>query len=241
METILAIETATRVCSVAIASEGKVLGETSLFVPQSHAERLVIIMDNLIENLKLTYRDLEAVAVSIGPGSFTGLRIGLSVAKGVAYGQHKKLIAVPTLEAIALSSREIAVIEGAIVPILHARANEFYYSSFEWVDSQLKTTSECRVASATDIASEFPESTLFVGEGASEFYQCEGIAEKFGAQRFKPVPASANLVAQIATAKMRRNEFSDLGSLVPMYIKDFVAIPGKMGKPVSENNQLEKI
>ncbi len=241
MDTILAIETATRVCSVAVSSEGKILGETSIYVPQSHAERLVIIMDGLMAGLKLSYRELEAVAVSIGPGSFTGLRIGLSVAKGIAFGQHKKLIAVPTLEAIALGSGEFAGDEKPIVAILHARANEFYYSSFEWMDSELQTRSECRVAAASDLAAEFPQSTVFVGEGADEFSRCGGIADKFDARRFKPGEASAKEVALIATEKMRRGEFSDLRSLVPMYIKDFVAIPRRMEKAVPHNKHLEKI
>ncbi|HUI29234.1 MAG TPA: tRNA (adenosine(37)-N6)-threonylcarbamoyltransferase complex dimerization subunit type 1 TsaB [Candidatus Acidoferrales bacterium] len=227
MRRILAIETATKVCSVAVADECEVLGEFSLFVPQVHAERLIVMTSNLIENLRLTYSDLDAVAVSIGPGSFTGLRIGLSVAKGIAYGQDKKLIAIPTLEAIARLLRDRAGPEKTIVPVLRARADEFYYSSFLVKNSELKMRTGYGIADADSIIAEFSSETFFIGEGAVELSKHEGAKKKFGAGRFIDIPASAKEVALAAQVKLEREEFDDVESLVPMYLKDFIAIKGK--------------
>jgi len=227
MQRILAVETATKVCSVAVIDEKEVLGEISLFVPQVHAERLMVMIDNLLDNLRLPYRDLCAVAVSIGPGSFTGLRIGLSVAKGIAFGQNKKLIAVPTLEAIAHSILIYSDNETMIVPILHARANEFYYSSFKLENSELKIMADYKVGGADDIAAEFSPESIFVGEGVVEFSGYESVKRKFAVTSMRNIPVSAKGVAMIGVEKFKRGEFADLKTSVPMYIKDFIAVRGK--------------
>lgn len=224
MERILAIETATKVCSVAVAEEGELLGEFSLFVPQVHAERLVIMINNLLDNLRLSYRNLDAVAVSNGPGSFTGLRIGLSVAKGIAFGQNTKLIAVPTLEAIAGLIRDQVDSGKNVVPILHARSDEFYYSSFRLDNSGLKMATGHRYASAEEIAAEFPPDVIFVGEGVAAFSNYESVKRKFAARQLRNIPASAKEVAMIASEKYKQGEFADPRTSVPMYIKNFVAI-----------------
>ncbi len=236
MERILSIETATRACSVAMADEKGVLGEISIFTPQIHAERLIIMINNLLENLKLSYSDLDAVAVSNGPGSFTGLRIGLGAAKGIAFGQNKKLIAVPTLEGIARVICEYVGDDKIIVPILHARANEFYYSSFRLENSDLKMTTNSRVADAAEIATEFSPEALFVGEGVVEFSKNENVRRKFASGQFKDIAASAKGVGLVAREKFKRGEFADLRTSVPMYIKDFIAVKGN-----SLNKLLEKI
>ncbi len=249
MRRILAIETATKVCSIAVSEEKVVLGETSLSVPQVHAERLVIMINNLLENLKLSYNDLDAVAVSIGPGSFTGLRIGLSVAKGIVFAQNKKLISVPTLEAIARRVLTHDDTKSIIVPILHARANEFYYSIFISENGELKMTTEFRVAEADQIAEELSPGSIFVGEGVGEFSEIvlggvEGYSDgerKFSSAQMKSIPASAGDVAMIALEKFNGGEFADLRNSVPMYIKDFVAVPKGTGKGNSFKKLLEKI
>jgi len=238
---ILAIETATKVCSVAVAEENAVLGETSLFTPQVHAERLVIIINNLLEHLKLSYKDLDAIAVSIGPGSFTGLRIGLSAAKGIALAQNKKLISVPTLEAIARGFLTYDDSKKFIVPILHARANEFYYSPFKLENAELKMTAEFKIAEADEIAEEFSSEGVFVGEGVVEFSKYDAVKRKFRGSMMKNVPASAREIAMVALEKFEREKFLDVRTSVPMYIKNFVAVPGGTGMGNFAKKILEKI
>jgi tRNA threonylcarbamoyladenosine biosynthesis protein TsaB len=224
MERILAIESATRVCSVAVAEENGLLGETSLHIPQVHAERLVVMINDLLDNLGLSYHDLDAIAFSSGPGSFTGLRIGLSVAKGIAFGQDKKLVAVPTLEALARLIKDYLGSGEIVVPILHARSDEFYYASFVSENLEMKQESTAKIAKADTIASEFAEGAIFVGEGVVEFSKHEIVKGKF--VHLKNVAASAKEVAFIASEKFARGEFADLKTSVPMYIKDFIAIKG---------------
>jgi len=229
MTKILAVETSTKICSIALIEGNEISGEISLNVRHIHAERLVVMINNLLENLRLPYTDLDAVAVSNGPGSFTGLRIGLSVVKGIAFALEKKLIDVPTLDAIAYGMRSFC--EGkTIVPILHARAEEFYYTSFKLDNEKFTRKKNYSSANAEDIAREFSHGhklgsendTIFVGEGAQEF------ARKLSASSYHPtaifVPASAKNVGYLAMEKFKSGEFADVKSLVPLYIKDFVAL-----------------
>ncbi|MCL5737292.1 MAG: tRNA (adenosine(37)-N6)-threonylcarbamoyltransferase complex dimerization subunit type 1 TsaB [Bacteroidetes bacterium] len=235
MAKILAIETATRACSVALIDGEEILGELSLYVPRVHVERLVIMINNLLDNLHLKHSDLDAIAVSNGPGSFTGLRIGLSVAKGIAFALNKKIIAVPTLDAIAFRLREFD--DGKVVaPLLHARAEEFYYASFKFVNSKLEPLGDYLIAEAGKIADEFDQDTIFVGDGAGTFFKNEIVRRKFVSGYRKGLAASAREVALLAAEKFERGEFADLRSLVPLYIKDFVAVKGN---PL--NKLLEKI
>jgi tRNA threonylcarbamoyladenosine biosynthesis protein TsaB len=237
MTKILAIETATKVCSIAVLVEdelleARVLGETWLNVPQVHAERIAIMISNLLNDLHLKYKDLDAVSVSIGPGSFTGLRIGLSVAKGIAYALDKKLIAVPTLDAIAYKLRGL---DGGrvIIPVIHARGEEFYYASFKFENRDLTMLKGYHVAKANDIAVEFAgeQNVLFVGEEVKKFSDSGSVkklerelTEKLFTIEIYP---SASSVAYLAAEKFKKREFSDVRSIVPLYIKDFLAVKGK--------------
>lgn len=225
MARILAIETATKVCSVALSDAGSIIAESTLHVPQVHVERLVVCANEMMENVHLNYADLDAVAVSNGPGSFTGLRIGLSVAKGIVFALDKKLIAVPTLDALALRARDMAG-ERVVVPLLHARAGEYYYGSFRIDGSGLIRLGDYAIAEAAEIADKFDTGTLFVGEGVGTILSDEAVVRKFGGESMRVMEASAREVAMLAVDRFDRGDFSDLRSLAPLYIKDFVAIKG---------------
>ncbi len=225
MAKILAIETATKICSIALIEDGFVLGESALNVPHVHVERLVVMINDMLTNLRLKYEDLDAAAVSNGPGSFTGLRIGLSVAKGIAFARDKKIIAVPTLDAIARGLSRLG--EGrVIVPLLHARGEEFYYARYLISGTMPKRIGDFTIGEADEIAGEFDSETVFAGEGVGEFSKSDAARKKFGSDSMMDNPASARDVALIAKAMFINGEFSDLRSLVPLYIKDFVAIKG---------------
>lgn len=241
MARILAIETATKVCSVALSDNGSVVAESTLNVPQVHVERLVICANDILANLHMNYTDLDAVAVSNGPGSFTGLRIGLSVAKGITFARDKKLIAVPTLDAIALRARDFSG-GRVVVPLLHARAEEFYYAPFKIDGSRVNRLGKYGIAEAEEIADEFGEETLFVGEGVEAFSANDSSVGKFGTKSLKVLQASAREVAMLADDKFSRGDFSDVRSLAPLYIKDFVAIKGnplnKLSRKKPEENSV---
>lgn len=230
---ILAIETATKACSVAVAQGREILGETSLFVPQVHVERLVTMIGSLLDDVRLKHADLDAIAVSIGPGSFTGLRIGLSVAKGIAFALNKKIVAVPTLNAIARGASRFADAK-VLVPILHARGNEFYYTAAGTAGSAPGDSGAGRIAGVDNLVDEFDAGTLFVGEGARSFAQYESARDKFGEGSFVDMPASARNVAYLALERYERADFADIRTVVPLYIKDFVAVKGNPLKKLVE-------
>ena len=238
MTKILGIETSTKVCSVALIDEDEISGEITLNIPHIHVEQLVVMINNLLSNLHLSYGDLDAVGVSSGPGSFTGLRIGLSVAKGIAFALDKKLIAVPTLDAIAYAMYGFGD-RKTIVPILHARAEEFYYASFKLEGKELTLTRAYKSGSAEEIASEFADGqvhgfagdTILIGEGIQKFskhVQADSFEKNAKASFVEStlinLPASARNVAFLAARKFKINDFADLKSLVPLYVKDFVAL-----------------
>jgi len=220
---LLAIETATRACSIAACDENGIMGEFTLTVPHIHAERLMPMINEMTSSLGLEIGQFDAVAVSNGPGSFTGLRIGLSVAKGIAFATDMKIIAVPTLDSLAYRYRNLRR-DGKIVSLLHARGNEFYYCSYEFVNSTLGRSGEYMIGEAPEIAKEIPAGAVFVGEGAAQFRLTEIAKEKFGAGSFIDEPASAVEVALLGKEKFYRNEFGDVTTIVPLYIKDFVAV-----------------
>lgn len=230
---ILALETATKICSVAVSENGVVAGEFSIYVPHAHVERLVSMINDLLKNLRLKYSDLDAIAVSNGPGSFTGLRIGLSVAKGIAFAEDKQIIAVPTLDALALRAR-ILVDRKTVVPVLHARGREFYYCRYKFVNSFPERSGDYKVSGPAEIAEEFDSETIFVGEGVAELVKEDCINVKFGERSFCELTASAVEVGMAAQEKFDRQEFSDLRTLVPMYVKDFVTVKGNPLKKIME-------
>jgi len=129
MALLLNIETATKNCSVSLARDGKTITCKEIAEQNfSHAEKLHVFVDELLEENNLNYKDLNAVAVSQGPGSYTGLRIGVSSAKGFCYALGIPMIAIDTLEVLA---RKITISEGVIIPMIDARRMEVYSAIFD--------------------------------------------------------------------------------------------------------------
>jgi tRNA threonylcarbamoyladenosine biosynthesis protein TsaB len=124
--TVLGIETSTTVCGAAVAVDGVLAAEASIALRNAHAERLLALVERAMADAAVTLKNIDGVAVSIGPGSFTGLRIGLSTAKGLVYAGGKALVGVPTLPALArrVASRGVAVAGEYVVPVLDARRGE---------------------------------------------------------------------------------------------------------------------
>lgn len=132
MPTILALETSSNACSVALLTQGKVVEET-IISPREHTQRLLPMVEGLLKTQSIALRDLDAVAYGAGPGSFTGLRICLSIAQGLAYGADLSLLSVSSLLAMASTAyRSQAVADGAvIIPVIDARMEEVYWSAYQ--------------------------------------------------------------------------------------------------------------
>ena len=221
MNYILNIETSTKNCSVSIAKEGKTLVCKEIAEEgYSHAERLHVFIEESIKEVGITYKDLLAIAVSQGPGSYTGLRIGVSAAKGLCYALGIPLIAVDTLQALAAQAK---VDSGLIVPMLDARRMEVYSEIFS-----VKLESERAIQAEViteDSFQEFDETLYFVGDCAEK---CKTVLTKPNFVFLENIKfPSANEMSALSYQKYLKNDFVDVGYFEPYDLKDFMITTSK--------------
>lgn len=220
MSLILNIETATKNCSVALSHNGKtVLSKEISGQGYSHAEKLHVFINEVISGSGHAFADLQAVAVSRGPGSYTGLRIGVSAAKGLCFALGIPLISIDTLKVLAASAK---VPDGVIVPMLDARRMEVYSSVFSPDLTEIrKTKAEILTEdSFQDIA----QTAYFVGD-ANE--KAKSVLTKGNFVFLDEIVfPSASEMSALSFDKFQKNEFEDVAYFEPFYLKDFV-VAGK--------------
>ncbi|WP_196889741.1 tRNA (adenosine(37)-N6)-threonylcarbamoyltransferase complex dimerization subunit type 1 TsaB [Aureivirga sp. CE67] len=222
MGLILNIETATKNCSVSISKDGEILVMKELNNGNySHAEMLHPFIKEIISEADLTFSDLDAVAVSKGPGSYTGLRIGVSAAKGFAYSLDIPLISVPTLEVLANS---ISIDEGSIVPMLDARRMEVYSAIFNSKKEQTRAI-KAEIIDENSFSEVLEkEKVHFVGDAVEK---CEEVIKHENAIFYESKFPSAKEMGKLAETKFKNEEFEDVAYFEPFYLKDFVVTPSK--------------
>ncbi|WP_192346429.1 tRNA (adenosine(37)-N6)-threonylcarbamoyltransferase complex dimerization subunit type 1 TsaB [Algoriphagus sp. Y33] len=223
MAVILSLETSTPVCSIAVHQKGVLLGKKSLDVPGAHSEKLMGMIQSLLEECSLTINQINAVAVSEGPGSYTGLRIGVSVGKGLAYAGDIPLIAVSTLKALSYGARVQIKNQGLIVAMLDARRMEIYWEVFDYdLNSVRELDSE--IIDAGSFSGLLEKGTVFfVGDAVKKV--SEVIAHPNAV--FLDVKISAEYIGVLAFEKFLRAEFADVAYFVPNYLKEFKALQSK--------------
>ena len=221
MARILSLETSTSICSVAIHERGELLAVAEIKVPGAHAEKLLDLVDAAMKQAELRMSDLDAVAVSQGPGSYTGLRIGVSTAKGIAYGLEIPLIGINTLQAMAASQ---LVNQGEfVVAVLDARRKEVYTQTFG--DSLQEITSiEALVLEEGVFASVLEKGKVyFVGDGADKVKEEIQHSNAFFPENWEQSLSAKNM-GQLAFEKFARQDWEDLAYFVPNYLKEFKAL-----------------
>lgn len=228
MSTILHIETSTDVCSVAVSEDSQVIFHQEDHSGPNHAERLGTMVDEALSFTDNHAIPFDAVAVSCGPGSYTGLRIGVSMAKGICYGRDLKLIAVPTLEllCVPILLREIPEEDALLCPMLDARRMEVYAGIY---DRGLRTVREIRA----DIVDEntYKEyldkhHVYFFGNGAKK---CISTINHPNAHLIDRIEPLAKWMQPLAEKRYLNEQFEDVAYFVPYYLKDFVAkLPKKL-------------
>jgi tRNA threonylcarbamoyladenosine biosynthesis protein TsaB len=215
---ILGIETATKTGSVAVVTEGGVVAEYTLNIELTHSERLMSTVDRVLKDTGVAVGDLDGFAVSIGPGSFTGLRIGLSAVKGLALVTNKPVAAVPTLRALAWNLPQSKYL---ICPLLDAKKKEVYAAIYRSEDNDLIQMMPESAISLKGLADRIKDKTVFTGEGANLFRN--DIRSIFGEwAHFAPLSAmvpSAASVAEIGLMMLNAGERADADSLTPLYIR----------------------
>ncbi len=216
MSTILCIETASTNCSVAIGVNGKLLAlKEDYDSSYSHAERLHNFIKDILAENKLELSDLDAIAVSKGPGSYTGLRIGVSAAKGLCFSLDIPLISIATLTSLAHQVKEV----GMAIPMMDARRMEVYTAVFDKERNQVEETS-AKILDAESYQKYLDSQVVyFIGSGVEKF---RNICEHPNARYIENILPSAAQMVELATIKHKKSDFEDVAYFEPYYLKDFM-------------------
>ena len=220
MSTILQIETATQACSAAISIDGQTIAVKEQIAQNIHAGSLTLFIDEVMHMAGLAYNQLDAVAVSKGPGSYTGLRIGVSTAKGLCFALDKPLLGVDTLKMMADGFLQINPdYPGYVCPMIDARRLEVFTALFDAKGEMLLPVT-AKIIDANSFAEQLQDSPItFIGDGAAK---CQGIIDssnaRFSASNFN----SAANMSRIAQDLHLSKQFEDVAYFEPFYLKDFV-------------------
>lgn len=221
MSYILNIETATKNCSVALAKDGQtILCKEIAEEGYSHAERLHVFIEAIIQEAGIRFQEVNAIAVSQGPGSYTGLRIGVSAAKGLCYALNIPLIAVDTLQVLASQAK---VAEGLIVPMLDARRMEVYSAIF---NSKIEKQRDVQAEIITENSFEDSAETIyFLGDCAEK---CKAVLTRPNFVFLEALKyPSANEMSALSFSKFKNSDFEDVAYFEPYYLKDFMITTSK--------------
>ncbi len=224
MSIIVSIETATRAGSVAVHDGGKLVGLQQYDIEKSHSSLLHTMVQQVLENSNLTASAIDAIAISAGPGSYTGLRIGVSTAKGLCYALDKPLIAVNTLKAMAQQVANTATSPALLCPMIDARRLEVYCMLLDNEMSEQQAT-EAMIIDEGSFAAELEQQhVIFFGDGAEK---CKSIIQHPNAFFVDGVIPSAREIGQLAHTSYTKGEFENLAYYEPFYLKEFRIIKSK--------------
>ena len=223
MATILHIETSTEVCSVAVSQDGLCVFEREDREGPNHAVKSGVFVDEALSFIDAQLMTLDAVAVSSGPGSYTGLRIGVSTAKGICYGRDARLIAVPTLELLCvpvLLHEKVKEDDALLCPMLDARRMEVYAALFDRSLREIRPTAADIVDGDTYRTWLDERPVYFFGNGAAK---CRSVIDHPNARFIDDVEPLARWMFPLAERRFFTEKFEDVAYFVPFYLKDFVA------------------
>lgn len=233
MEKIILIETSTALCSVALAEDGAITSYRESSAPKAHASLTAVFIQEMLQERGLTLADCDAVCVSMGPGSYTGLRVGVSTAKGLCFGSGKPLLAVGTLDTLVAQSSDVIPSEAEespyrhIIPMVDARRMEVYTAVFkgsnEGTYTQVTETAPA-IIDETSFAEYLEQGQcLFIGDGAGK---CADVIKHPNANFCQCWPKASAMLAP-ALAAFRSGDFKDVAYFEPFYLKEFVATVSK--------------
>jgi tRNA threonylcarbamoyladenosine biosynthesis protein TsaB len=225
MALILCIETATEICSVAIAKDGQTISLTEDKLGNNHASQLHILVQKALDIAGITLQNLNAVAVSKGPGSYTGLRVGVSSVKGYCYALQIPIIAINTLQSLANGYLTYnPEYKGLICPMIDARRMEVYCALFDNQLAEILST-QAKIINEQSFQEELLEHEIvFIGNGAEK---CNG---KFETQNTKfeiGYVCNANFISSLAQEAFDKKQFEDVAYFEPFYLKDFIGTVAK--------------
>ena len=221
MERLILIETSTALCSVALAEDGAITAYRESSAPKAHASLTAVFIQEVLDERGIRLDDCDAVCVSMGPGSYTGLRVGVSTAKGLCFGAGKPLIAVGTLDTLVAQAEKDENPE-FIVPMIDARRMEVYTAVFK---DNVQTTDTAPMIIDENSFSDLLEqgTVLFIGDGAGK---CSDVIRHPNA-RFCQCNPKASAMLRPAMKAYKEKRFEDVAYFEPFYLKEFVATVSK--------------
>ena len=233
MERIILIETSTALCSVALAEDGAITAYRESSAAKAHASLTAVFVQEVLQERGIKLEDCDAVCVSMGPGSYTGLRVGVSTAKGLCFGSGKPLIAVGTLDTLVAqatvtpSSPSVipSEVEGSplyIIPMIDARRMEVYAAVFE-NDKQISATAPAIIDENSFVEYLEQGPVLFIGDGAGK---CADVIKHPNAHFCQCHPKASSMLAPAMKA-YKEKRFEDVAYFEPFYLKEFVATVSK--------------
>jgi tRNA threonylcarbamoyladenosine biosynthesis protein TsaB len=234
MALILSLETSTTICSAALHDNGSLVASKELLTPQSASSQLAPIIDQLLKDTKISAKEIKSVAVASGPGSYTGLRIGVATAKGICYALQIPLIAINTLELMSYQVKYShhnsspsplerglggEVNEVLLCPMLDARRMEVYCLLTD-LDLNIIEPTHAKIIDEGSFINWLEKKTIyFFGNGAAK---CRETIKHPNARFMEGINPSALQLGQLAFQKFTKNEFEDLSSFEPHYLKEFI-------------------
>ena len=229
MERIILIETSTALCSVALAEDGVITSYRESSAAKAHASLTAVFIQEMLSERGVTLADCDAVCVSMGPGSYTGLRVGVSTAKGLCFGSGKPLLAVGTLDTLVAQASTVIPSEAEepptynfIIPMIDARRMEVYTAVFE--DGRQITETAPAIIDETSFAEYLEQGPcLFIGDGAGK---CADVIRHPNAHFCQCWPKASSMLVP-ALAAYRAGDFKDVAYFEPFYLKEFVATVSK--------------
>jgi tRNA threonylcarbamoyladenosine biosynthesis protein TsaB len=226
MALILSIDTSTAICSVAIHQEGKLLASNELFVDKTHSENLAAIIQHLMQYLGFCPQDFDAFAVSKGPGSYTGLRIGVSTAKGLCFANDKPLIAIGSLEAMAYQFKYFNPgAEGTICTMLDARRMEVFCAMFDATGSTYVLPTEAHVVEENSFEPFLSAGPVYFVGNSNE--KVKAVIHHPQANFVSHIYPSAKYIGYLAEEAFAAAKFEDLAYFEPYYLKEFMSTSKK--------------
>jgi len=225
MTTILQIETATQVCSAALSVNGSTVAVKELHAANIHAGSLTLFIEEVMHMASVAYRDLDAVAVSMGPGSYTGLRIGVSTAKGLCFALGRPLIAVETLKMMAMGFLAAnAGYTGLVCPMIDARRMEVFTGLYDNTLAEVLPVSAKIIDEQSYLDELADHEITFIGDGADKCRNSIAAANaRFSAENFN----SAVNMSRLAFEAFKSGHFEDVAYFEPYYLKDFLITTAK--------------
>ncbi|MCW8896847.1 MAG: tRNA (adenosine(37)-N6)-threonylcarbamoyltransferase complex dimerization subunit type 1 TsaB [Flavobacteriales bacterium] len=226
MSILLGIETATKVCSIALSNENELLAIEEVGGAYSHAENVTNFIEKVVKKANINFNDIDAIAVSKGPGSYTGLRIGVSSAKGLCYALNKPLIAIDTLQAMALRmAKQISVKNLFFCPMIDARRMEVYTAIYN-ANNELVEPISAKIIDENSFSKYLDnQKVMFFGDGAEKCKTLfSGNKNAFFNESVLP---SAIEINELALKKLNNNQLEDVAYFEPFYLKDFIATTPK--------------